>query len=31
MRLPADADFALLWYRRDWFAAEGCDAAPDLG
>jgi multiple sugar transport system substrate-binding protein len=20
--LPADADFALLWYRRDWFAAE---------
>jgi ABC-type glycerol-3-phosphate transport system substrate-binding protein len=21
--LPADADFALLWYRKDWFAAEG--------
>lgn len=21
--LPAEADFALLWYRRDWFAAEG--------
>lgn len=21
--MPAEADFALLWYRRDWFAAEG--------
>ena len=21
--LPAEADFAVLWYRRDWFAAEG--------
>lgn len=20
--MPADADFALLWYRRDWFTAE---------
>ncbi len=21
--LPGDADFALLWYRKDWFTAEG--------
>jgi multiple sugar transport system substrate-binding protein len=21
--LPAEADFAVLWYRKDWFAAEG--------
>jgi multiple sugar transport system substrate-binding protein len=23
--LPADADFALLWYRKDWFAMEGLE------
>jgi ABC-type glycerol-3-phosphate transport system substrate-binding protein/DNA-binding transcriptional regulator YhcF (GntR family) len=25
--IPGDADFALVWYRKDWFAAEGI-AAP---
>lgn len=24
--VPGDADFALVWYRKDWFAAEGLEA-----
>ena len=29
--IPGDADFALLGYRRDWFAAEGRKPAGNLG
>jgi ABC-type glycerol-3-phosphate transport system substrate-binding protein len=26
MAYPAEADFAVLWYRKDWFEAEGLSA-----